>query len=116
MDHPGFNPATNGLVLPFQGLAVGRCFFFATHMSQGRSTPCIGDGHTTFNRNPYNGYKNPYYWVDDHPLLYGNNGSLDPSTYAQVKIGNSPTARLSPSHVYVLVGESGFAPIMGYNS
>ena len=20
---------------------------------------------------------NPYYWVDDHPLLYGNNGSLD---------------------------------------
>ena len=30
--------------------------------------------------NPYNGYLNPYYWVDDHPLLYGNNGSLDPST------------------------------------
>ena len=24
--------------------------------------------------NPYNGYINPYYWVDDHPLLYGNNG------------------------------------------
>ena len=20
--------------------------------------------------NPYNGYINPYYWVDDHPLLY----------------------------------------------
>ena len=20
-------------------------------------------------------------WVDDHPLLYGNNGSLDPGTY-----------------------------------
>ncbi len=37
----------------------------------------IGDGHPTFNRNPYNGYINPYYWVDDHPLLYGNNGSLD---------------------------------------
>ena len=33
-----------------------------------------------FNRNPYNGYINPYYWVDDHPLLYGNNGSLDPGT------------------------------------
>ncbi len=31
--------------------------------------------------NPYNGYINPYYWVDDYPLLYGNNGSLDPSTY-----------------------------------
>ena len=36
----------------------------------------IGDGHPTFNRNPYNGYINPYYWVDGHPLLYGNNGSL----------------------------------------
>ena len=41
----------------------------------------IGDGHPAFNRNPYNGYINPYYWVDDHPLLYGNNGSLDPGTY-----------------------------------
>ena len=28
--------------------------------------------------NPYNGYITPYYWVDDHPLLYGHNGSLDP--------------------------------------
>ena len=34
--------------------------------------------------NPYNGYRNPYYWVDDHPLLYGNNGSLDPSTYRHI--------------------------------
>ena len=42
----------------------------------------IGDGHPTFNRNPYNWYVKPYYWVDDHSLLYGNNGSLDPSTYA----------------------------------
>ena len=40
--------------------------------------------------NPYNGYINPYYWVDDHPLLYGNNGSLDPSTYQIMK-----TRRLS---------------------
>ena len=45
----------------------------------------IGDGHPTFNRNPFNGYINPYYWVDDHPLLYGNNGSLDPSTYGKTK-------------------------------
>ena len=43
----------------------------------------IGDGHPTFNKNPYNGYINPYYWVDDHPLLYRNNGSLDPGTYTQ---------------------------------
>ena len=31
--------------------------------------------------NPYSGYINPYYWVDDHSLLHGNNGSLDPGTY-----------------------------------
>ena len=30
--------------------------------------------------NPCNGYISPYYWVDDHPLLYGNIGNLDPST------------------------------------
>ena len=29
---------------------------------------------------PYNGYINPNYWVDDNPLLYGNNGGLDPGT------------------------------------
>ena len=46
----------------------------------------IGDGHPTFNRNPYNGYINPYYWVDDHPLLYGNNGSLDSGTYKTIAI------------------------------
>ena len=34
-----------------------------------------------FNRNPYNGYINPYYWPDDHPLLYGNNGSLGLGTH-----------------------------------
>ncbi len=36
--------------------------------------------------NPYIGYIKPYYWVDDHPLLYGNNGSLDPSTYIYIYI------------------------------
>ena len=42
----------------------------------------FGDGKPpTFNRNPCNGYINPYYWVDDHPLLYGNTRSLDPGTY-----------------------------------
>ena len=40
----------------------------------------VGDGHPTFYRKPYNGYINPYYWVDDHPLLYGHDGSLDPGT------------------------------------
>ena len=37
-----------------------------------------------FNRNPYNGYINPYYWVDYHPLLYANNGSLDPGIYIYI--------------------------------
>ncbi len=46
----------------------------------------IGDGHPTFNRNPYNGYINPYYWVDDHPILYGNNGSLDPGTFEEKNV------------------------------
>ena len=39
-----------------------------------------GVSHLKNDGNPYNGYINPYYWVDDHPLLYGNNGSLDPGT------------------------------------
>ena len=29
--------------------------------------------------NPYNGYINPYYWVDDYPL-HGNDGNLEPIT------------------------------------
>ena len=51
------------------------------HMCHGQARRYIEDGHPTFNRNPYNGYINPYYWVDDHPLLYGNNRGLDPDTY-----------------------------------
>ena len=47
-------------------------------LGMGNLQPLIG--------NPYNGYVNPYYWVDDHPLLYGNNGSLDPSTYVYCQI------------------------------
>ena len=27
--------------------------------------------------NPCNGHTKPYHKVDDHPILYGNNGSLD---------------------------------------
>ena len=30
----------------------------------------IGDGHPTVNRNPYNGYINLYYWVDDKELPF----------------------------------------------
>ena len=46
----------------------------------GSKLPMLGMVIPPFNRNPYNGYINPYYWVDDHPLLYWNNGSLDPGT------------------------------------
>ena len=69
------------------------------YMCQGRSTPYVGDGNNlTFNRNRYNGYINPYYWVDDHPLLYGNNGScLFPSTYEWVVI-SSPILHSSKNH------------------
>ena len=55
--------------------------YYNPHMCHGQKSLYWG---STFNRNPYNGYINPYYWVDDHPLLYGNNGSLDPGTYSWV--------------------------------
>ena len=61
------------------------------HVSRftGQGQVCYGQGCRVFLGmgdlppligNPYNGYINPYYWVDDHLLLYGNNGSLDPGT------------------------------------
>ena len=60
-------------------------------MPWSRLSRFFGDGRPpTFNRNPYNGYINPYYWVDDHPLLYGNNGSLDPGTYDEMSFMLSP--------------------------
>ena len=36
--------------------------------------------------NPYNWDTKPYYWVDDHPLLYGNNGSLDASDSRNINL------------------------------
>ena len=56
-------------------------------MCHGQKSRFLGDGKPpTFNRNPYNWYIKPYYWVDDHPLLYGNNGSLDPGTYKSLTL------------------------------
>ncbi len=52
--------------------------------------------------NPYNGYINPYYWVDDHPLLYGNNVSLDPSTYdnwVASQVGDTVDGRNPANHL-----------------
>ena len=55
-------------------------------MCHGQKSRFVGDGNNpTSNTNPYNGYINPYYWVDDHPLLYGNSGSLD-STCARTNL------------------------------
>ena len=34
--------------------------------------------------NPYNGYINPYFWVDDHPPITWKHGSLDPSTHDRI--------------------------------
>ena len=51
--------------------------------------------------NPYNGYINPYYWIDDHPLLYGNNVSLDPSTYGGINIGLRLRKALEPTNPWL---------------
>ena len=45
-------------------------------LEMGKIQPLIG--------NPYNGPVNPYYWVDDNPLLYGNIGGLGPSTNVHI--------------------------------
>ena len=58
------------------------------YMCQGRSTPYVGDKLIS----PLIGivivgiYKSIRNRVDDHPLLYGNNGSLDPSTYNLIDV------------------------------
>ena len=71
-------------------------------MCHGQGCRFFGDGKPpTFNRNPYNGYINPYYWVDDHPLLYGNNGSLDPGTHRDtVPIPNNVSCRYPGAKSY----------------
>ena len=76
----------------------------------------IGDGHPTFNRNPYNGYINPYYWVDDHPLLYGNIGSLDPSTYDISPTKSSKNHSLLWLEILIFWVPSPPAPFMGIRS
>ena len=45
---------------------------------------------------------NPYYGVDDHPLLYGNNGSLDPSTYIYIYIDMLTLYKQFPIYQYVI--------------
>ena len=49
--------------------------------ASGSKLPILGMAMPTLIGKTYNGSINPYYWVDDHSLLYGNHRSLDPSTY-----------------------------------
>ena len=66
---------------------------------QGRSTPCIGDGHSTFGKNCYNRYINPYYIY----IYMENNGSLDPGWHiwnhqqSAINVFGEPTHQLPPS-------------------
>ena len=47
--------------------------------------------------NPYSIlYIDPYYWVDDHPYLFSNNGSLDPIAHIYVKLSALGTVRSEP--------------------
>ena len=62
----------------------------------GSKLPMLGMVIQPLVGNPYNGYINPYYWVDDHPLLYGNNGSLDPGTHCELPRINSQGYLLGP--------------------
>ena len=57
-----------------------RKFVEAQRLKEARAyLPILGMVIPPLIGNPYNGHIN--HWVDDHPLLYGNNGSLDPGTY-----------------------------------
>ena len=60
----------------------------------------MGDLPPLMTESLFHGYINPYYWVDDHSLLYGNNGSLDPGTYVwclkDKKLGSNPVALGTP--------------------
>ncbi len=84
----GFDPGASLISLFLDVLMSNTSANVLTYMCHGQKSRFFGDGNNpTFNRNPYNGYINPYYWVDDHPLLCGNNGSLDPTTHGQTLLG-----------------------------
>ena len=70
------------LVITFFWQAHTSMFFYTeTEHEPGSNLFVMGMVIQPLIGNLYNGYINPYYWVDDHPLLYGNIGSLDPSTH-----------------------------------
>ena len=73
------------------------------HMPQGLNSSISGMVILPSIRNPYNGKINFYYLVDDHPLLSGNGGSLDPSAYDDFSstdarlLAKSPKNQSNPS-------------------
>ena len=69
---------------------------YVPHLSvPGSKLPILGLVIPPLIGNPYNGHINPYYWVDDHPLLKGNNGEFRPwHMYWFITI-SSPTHRNS---------------------
>ena len=75
-----FPVSVNGLGRFFARLGGAQFFFSMVLSVPGSKLLVLGMVIQPLIGNPYNGYINPYYWVDDHPLLYGNNGSLDPGT------------------------------------
>ncbi len=61
-----------------QGSGILKVHVLGIQMCQGRfPLPILAMVIPTFIGNPSLGYINPYYWVDDHPLLCGNNASTN---------------------------------------
>ena len=58
---------------------LGDELYCSTPNVPGSKLPMLGMVIPTFVGILIMGYINPYNWIDDHPLSYGNNGSLDPS-------------------------------------
>jgi len=56
-----------------------------SHMEPRSKLPILGMVIPPLIRNPYNGCVKPYYCVDEF-IPYGNNGSLDPSTYGAIDV------------------------------
>ena len=102
-----------------QTRGVGGWWFENDDMSQGLNKLLVlGMVIQPLLRNAYNWYINPYYWVDDHPLLYGNTGSLDPGTHEKWEcVGCGPLPITVTTRIITfLVGDSykpSFATVTG---
>ena len=88
----------NGVHRCFGGKVLSSNHPFAPHSAENTHVPWskVAMVIPPLIGNPYNGYINPYYWVDDHPLLYGNNWSLDPGTHKDLPTQGSTSAKINP--------------------